>query len=117
MEAYMYSEDTGAVTTALRNSSADVFSDETITKILSLTTGTGDTTVNFSQAAPDADGNVTVAAGAEVVLIGSSDSQQTTIKPPVNAPVVIFQGRGGVIATFNDGPTTVVSVCLRCNER
>ena len=105
----MYSEDTGAVTTALQNSSADVFTDETITKILSLTTRTGDTTVTFSQAAPDADGNVTVAAGAEVVFIGSSDSQQTTIKPPVNAPVVIFQGRGGVIATFNDGPTTVVS--------
>ncbi len=105
----MYSEDTAAVTDALQNSSADVFTDETITKILGLTTRTGDTTVTFSQAAPDADGNVTVAAGAEVAFIASSDTVQTTVTPPVNVPVVIFQGRGGVIATFNDGPATVVS--------
>ena len=102
----MYSEDTETVSDALRSSSPVIFSENTISQILSLTTGTNDSHVTFAQAEADSNGNVTVAAGAELVLVASSDTVQTTIKPPVNAPVVIFQGRGGVIATF-DGSTTV----------
>jgi hypothetical protein len=105
----MYEESTSTVTTALTTSSAVVFNDSTISTILSLTTETGDTTVRFDDATPDANGNVTVAAGAEVVFIKSSDTVVTTVTAPVNAPVVIFQGQGGVIATLNDGATTVDS--------
>ncbi len=105
----MYSEDISTVTDALKNSSTEVFSDETISRILQLTTSTNDSRVTFTDSTPDSNGNVTVAAGAEVVLVNSSDSVQTTITPPVNAPVVIFQGKGGVIATFNDGLATVAS--------
>lgn len=101
----MYDEDTSTVQIALQNANPTVFSDATIANILALTTKTGDTKVNFTSAGPDANGNVTVAAGSEVVQITSSDTAVTTIKPPVNAPVVIFQGKGGVIATINDGVT------------
>lgn len=101
----MYESDTSAVTDALHAANPVVFSDNTISQILALTTKQGDTAVRFDTATPDANGNVTVAAGAEVVYVASSDTQQTTIKPPVNAPVVIFQGKGGVVATFNDQVT------------
>lgn len=102
----MYEVSTGDITMALRASSTAVFSDDTISKILALSTQANNT-VRIDEAAPDAQGNVTVASGASVVLISSSDTDQTLLKPPVNAPVVIFQGKGGVIATFNDGPVTV----------
>jgi Ca2+-binding RTX toxin-like protein len=101
----MYDSDTSTVTTALKGSSTAVFTDDTISKILALTT-TDNATVRFDTAAPDANGNVTVAAGAEVVLISSSDTTQTTLTPPASAPVLIFQGKGGVDVTINDGSTT-----------
>jgi hypothetical protein len=95
--------------TALHDANPTVFSDATIANILALTTRTNDTTVTFSSGSPDANGNVTVAAGAEVVLVNSSNTFQTVVKPPANAPVVIFQGRGGVVATINDAAATVPS--------
>lgn len=101
----MYDSDQSTVTTALKGSSTAVFTDDTISKILALTT-TDNATVRFDTATPDANGNVTVAAGAEVVLIGSSDTTQTTLTPPASAPVLIFQGKGGVNVTINDGSTT-----------
>jgi len=104
----MYEETKSNVTDALKSSSTVVFTDDTISKILALTTKT-DTTVRFDTVSPDASGNVTVASGAEVVLVNSSDTVKTLLTPPVNAPVVIFQGKGGVNVTFNDGPTTVKS--------
>ncbi len=97
-----YESDQSAVTSALTNSNPVVFTDTTISKILALTT-TDNSTVRFDTVAPDASGNVTVPAGAEVVLINSSDTTQTTITPPANAPVLIFQGKGGVSVTINDG--------------
>lgn len=103
----MYSTDTETVSDALRSSSPVIFSENTISQILSLTTGTNDTNVTFAQAEADSNGNVTVAAGAELVLVASSNSEQTTIIPPASAPVVIFQGQGGVIANFNDSQSTV----------
>ncbi len=101
----MYESDASTVNTALTNANPTIFSDDTINRILNLTTK-DNATVRFDSVAPDASGNVTVAAGAEVVLVATSDIFQTTVKPPVNAPVVIFQGRGGVVATLNDGITT-----------
>lgn len=100
----MYDSDTGTVTSALQGSSTAIFTNDTISKILALTTQ-DNATVRFDTATPDSSGNVTVAAGAEVVLVASSDTVQTTLTPPANAPVVIFQGKGGVNVTFNDGST------------
>lgn len=100
----MYESEQSTVMDALHNSNATVFSDSTINQILALATK-DNATVRFDKVGPDANGNVTVAAGAEVVLVTTNDVFQTTVKPPVNAPVVIFQGRGGVVATLNDGVT------------
>ena len=105
----MYDSETNLVTSALQDASPTVFTDATINQILALTTKTGDTTVRFDTVTPDGDGNVTVAAGAEVVFVASSNTQQTTVKPPANAPVVIFQGKGGVVATINDATATIPS--------
>jgi len=104
----MYDSDQSTVTDALRNSNATVFSESTINQILALATKDNDT-VRFDQVSPDANGNVTVTSGAEVVLVNSSNLFQTVVKPPANAPVVIFQGRGGVVATINDAAATVPS--------
>ncbi len=104
----MYEETQSTVTTALQQSNATVFSDSTINQILSLATK-DNTTVRFDTVAPDASGNVSVSAGAEVVLVATSDVFQTTVKPPANVPVVIFQGRGGVVATINDAAASVPS--------
>ena len=93
----MYDSDTSVVTDALKTANATVFTDET--------TNTNDTKVSFDTGTPDADGNVTVTAGTEVVFVNSSDTEPTVVKPPVNAPVVIFQGKGGVVTTLNDGVT------------
>lgn len=98
----MYEKDTGTVTSALKSSSTAVFTDDTISKILALTTK-DNSTVRFDTVTPDSNGHVTVAAGSEVVLISSSDTAQTTVTPPANAPVVVFQGKGGVNVTLNDG--------------
>lgn len=103
----MYEVAPGATVAALQGSSTAVFTDDTIARILALSTTPTNSTVTVDTAAPDANGNVTVAAGTEVVFVASSDTSQTVVHAPTNAPVVIFQGKGGVIATFNDGQTTV----------
>jgi len=96
----MYDSDVSSVANALKDANPTVFSDSTISQILALSTQ-GNSKITFDTVNPDASGNVTVAAGAEVVLVGASDTLQT-ITPPKNAPVVIFQGKGGVITTLND---------------
>lgn len=104
----MYESEASTVTTALSESNPFVFSQATIDLILGLATK-DNATVRFDKMAPDANGNVTVPAGAEVVLIETSNTFQTTVTPPANAPVVIFQGKGGVVATLNDAAATVPS--------
>lgn len=104
----MYDSEQVDVRTALENANPVIFSDDTINRILNLTTK-DNATVRFDTATPDANGNVSVSAGAEVVLVASSDTQQTTVKPPADAPVVIFQGKGGVVATLNDAAATMPS--------
>lgn len=99
----MYESDVSTATSALKAGNTTVFNDATISRILSLSTSITDTSVNFSTTTPDANGVVTVASGTEVVLVQSSNTAPTTIAPPVNAPVVVFEGKGGVVATFNDG--------------
>lgn len=97
----MYESTIGTTTAALQSSNTAVFTDDTIARIIALSTK-DNSTVNFETVTPDASGNTTVGAGAEVVLVSSSDTTVTKIIPPQNAPVVIFQGKGGIDATFQD---------------
>lgn len=103
----MYESDTTTVKDALAQNNTKIFTDDTISLILNLTTKAGDDAVRFDTVTPDSNGNVTVAAGAEVVYIPTADDVVTKITPPANAPVVIFQGKGGVDAVIKDANATV----------
>lgn len=104
----MYDSDQATVTEALKNANPTIFSDQTINNILNLATK-DNTKISFDTGTPDQNGNVTVASGTDVVFVNSSNTFTTTVKPPANAPVVIFQGKGGVIATLSDSAATVPS--------
>lgn len=100
----MYESTTSTVTDALTSSSPTIFNESTIERILSLTQDNGNVSV---EQATVVGGEVTVAAGTGIAFINSSATQQTTFNAPINVPVVVFEGLGGVNATFNDGATTV----------
>jgi len=98
----MYEANATALATALSGADPSVFSSSTLAEIIFLTTGDG-STANIEQAQVSPSGAVTVPAGTEVAFI--SDTIHTTITPPANVPVVVFQGTFGVQAVFNDGGT------------
>ena len=103
----MYESTTSVVTDALTSSSPTIFNESTIARILALTAS--DTTGNVAvEQVTVTGGEVTVAAGTGIAFINSSATEQTTVNAPQNVPVVVFEGLGGVNATFNDGETTVV---------
>jgi len=103
----MYESTTSVVTDALTSSSPTIFNESTIARILALTTSETTGNVAVEQVVVTG-GEVTVAAGTGIAHINSSATEQTTVNAPQNVPVVIFEGLGGVNATFNDGETTVV---------
>lgn len=105
----MYEVTPSVLTTALQSGSGNiVYSTNTINQILALTSRDNNATAIVEQSTPDAGGNVTVAAGTEVVMI-SQPATNVTLKPPANVPVVIFQGNAGLNVDFSAGSTTVVS--------
>lgn len=102
----MYEESSGSVIDTLTTASPDVFSEDTIAAILSLTTGSGDTTVSLTQVTAPASGEVTVAAGTEIAYVSAPAGAELTMAHDV--PVVLFQGNDGVSVTFaSQVPSTV----------
>ncbi|HEU4853589.1 MAG TPA: DUF4214 domain-containing protein [Telluria sp.] len=95
----MYEESTGKVTDALQNASPTTFTAETIDKILSLTTGNGDTAVSLTEVMAPANGVVTVAAGTEIAYVSAPAG--VDLVAPSDVAVVLFQGTTGVTATFS----------------
>ncbi|HEY1043759.1 MAG TPA: DUF4214 domain-containing protein [Telluria sp.] len=93
----MYEENSGGLTTALKEASAAVFTDEMIEQILSLSTSNGDTAVALEEIEVAAGGEVTVAAGTEVAYVTAPANGPITLG---DVPVVLFQGTTGVDATF-----------------
>ncbi|HEX8609678.1 MAG TPA: DUF4214 domain-containing protein [Telluria sp.] len=98
----MYELPSASATTTLRGINPLIFTQGTIDRILQLTAAT-DNSVRFDTVAPDTNGKVTAPTGAEVVLVNSSDSFIAAVTPPTNAPVIVFQGKGGVNVKFDDG--------------
>lgn len=95
----MYEQSTGGLTTALQGSSSAVFTDDTIAKILALTTsGTTDTNVTINEITAPSSGQVTVAAGTEIAYITAPAGANITA--PADVAVVLFQGATGVTANF-----------------
>ncbi|NHZ41645.1 DUF4214 domain-containing protein [Massilia aquatica] len=97
----MYELPSASATTTLRGINPLIFTQGTIDRILGLTAAT-DNSVRFDTVAPDTYGKVTAPFGAEVLLVNSSDNFVTVITPPTNAPVIVFQGKGGVDVKFQD---------------
>ena len=93
------------VISSLQSANPTVFSQSTINTILALSTAGSSSPINIQTVLPDSNGNATVSSGVDVVFFDSSEVVQTVINPPAYVPVIIFQGRGGVIATINDGST------------
>lgn len=92
------------LTASLQSANPTVFSESTINDILRLSTA-GSSSPILQTTVPDSNGNATVPAGVGVLFIDSSELFPTVIHAPAEVPVLIFQGRGGVIATINDGST------------
>lgn len=95
----MYEESSGSVTDTLKSASPEVFSASTIEAILSLTTGTGDTSVNLTEVTAAASGEVTVASGTEIAYVTAPASTPLLVAQDI--PVVLFQGTAGVNVNFN----------------
>jgi hypothetical protein len=99
----MYETDASTAEAALSSSGSVVFTDDTINKILSLTTSSSDTTVQFDQLAPTDGSTVTIPAGTDVAFISGSSSGQTNLTINSDTPVLIFQGAGGVDVVISGG--------------
>lgn len=97
----MYDTNQSAVTAALTAASTEVFNTETIESILSLVTTDTNTTIVADTVTVANNGTLAVAAGTEVAFVTVSGTAQTTVAVNSNIPVVLFQGNGGVDATFN----------------
>lgn len=97
----MYELPSASATTTLRGINPLIFTQGTIDRILGLTAAT-DNSVRFDTVAPDTNGKVTAPFGAEVLLVNSSNNFVSVITPPTNAPVIVFQGKGGVDVKFQD---------------
>ncbi|HZX27774.1 MAG TPA: DUF4214 domain-containing protein [Telluria sp.] len=96
----MYDRTSDELTTTLQSSQPTVFSDDTIEKILALTTSNTDTHVSISQTTVFAGGTVTIPSGTDLAYLTPISNQPITVS---NAPVVVFNGLVGANATFNDG--------------
>lgn len=57
------------------------------------------------QQSKSTDTSMVYGSSAEKIIVGK-EGVTTTVKPPQNAPVVIFQGRGPVQATIDDTKQT-----------
>lgn len=100
----MYDQQTSAVQAALTNTNSTIFNAETVAAIIDLVTGPNDTVV-ATEALTTVGGNVTVPAGTELAYITTSAVAVTTLNAPSDVNVVLFQGGGGVNATFGGTAT------------
>jgi hypothetical protein len=105
----MYDSDTTAVTAALQSSSTAVFTDDTISKILALSTSSADTTIKVDNApAIAANGNVTFAADTEVGFVQVTGSD-TALNITGGASTIILGGTGSADLTVGNPNDTVIS--------
>jgi hypothetical protein len=98
----MYETDASTAEAALTSSGSVVFTDDTISKILSLATTDNDT-IQFDQLTPTDGSTVTVDAGTGIAFIAGSETQQINLDVHSDAPVLIFQGAGGVDVVISGG--------------
>jgi hypothetical protein len=101
----MYDSDQSTVTTALQSSNAAVFSDDTIAKILALTTNSTDTSVKVETVEAILGGTVNT-AGSEIVMLGAPVIRDLPVTVTGDAKVIALQGDVGFNLTINSGDAT-----------
>lgn len=94
-------EDVGAT---LASVSEEVFTASTIASILALVSTEDDATIQ-AEAVEATGGTLVLTEGTELAYVTTSDTEQTTLQVNSDVKVVLFQGEGGVNATF-DTPAT-----------
>lgn len=105
----MYDQDSATVTSALQGSSTAVFTDDTISKILQLSTSSGDSVIKIDNSPTiAANGNVTFAADTEVGFVNVTDSGQA-LNITGNTSTLILGGSGSANLTVGNPNDTVVS--------
>lgn len=104
----MYDTNAQAVGDKLKAASSTVFTQDTIDSILSLVSTPNDGKIVVDTIEVTANGTITPPAGAEVVFVTLSETQQTKVSLAGNAPAVFFQGAGGVDATIGGAAPNVL---------
>lgn len=94
----MYEENSGNVTTALKGSSTAVFTDDTISKILALTTDGNNSTITAQEVTAN-NGVVTIDPAAELIYLSKPAAFSGTLTV-TDAPVTLLQGTSGMSVNF-----------------
>lgn len=104
-----YDSDTSTVTSALQGSSTAVFTDDTISKILALSTSSSDSVIKIDNSPTiAANGNVTFAADTEVGFVNVTGSNQA-LNITGNTSTLILGGSGSANLVVGNPNDTVIS--------
>lgn len=101
----MYDSNAQAVGDALKAASTAVFTDDVVSQILSLVSTSTDTEVVVDTVTATNNGTIEAAAGTEVLFVNVANSGGTTVTVTGEAPVILFQGAGGVDASIGNAST------------
>lgn len=97
----MYVEDQTTVSAELAEASSEVFSESTIESILALISTTEDPDINIDTLPAANNAVINPDAETELLFVQLSGTTPTTVTVTGNTEVIVFQGGGGVEATFN----------------
>lgn len=101
----MYESNAQAVGDALKAASTAVFTDDVVAQILSLVSTSTDTEIVVDTVTATNNGTIAAAAGTEVLFVNVANSGGTTVSVTGEAPVILFQGAGGVDASIGNVTT------------
>lgn len=101
----MYESNAQAVGDALKAASTAVFTDDVVDQILSLVTTSTDSKIVVDTVTATDNGTIAAPAGTEVLFVNVADSGGTTVSVTGDAPVILFQGAGGVDASIGNVTT------------
>ncbi|KQV80227.1 hypothetical protein ASD15_15270 [Massilia sp. Root351] len=105
----MYDSDTSTVTSALQGTSTAVFTDDTIARILALTSSAGDPAIKIDNAPTiAANGTVTFSAGTELGFVNVTGTG-TNLSITGEASTIILGGTGSANLVVGNPNDTVVS--------
>lgn len=101
----MYESNAQAVGDALKAASTAVFTDDVVDQILSLVSTSTDSEVVVDTVTATNNGTIAAPAGTEVLFVNVANSGGTTVSVTGDAPVILFQGAGGVDASIGNVST------------